>query len=256
LSTTDDAPPAAAGWHRLAFATTAIACLGFGAGYGVGALRAPAAASPTAIAGVAMTEANLAGATADLALRVDRLAGAERSFVAWRGQIVGTEALMRAGLTLREAMLADGSYAAPLDAVLALPGGADALAALEPALQAGAAGAPSREVLAVQLDALAGSVLALEQAEEQAGWTRRMMRRMSGYLSGRTALQGRRSDAFAAARDAAALGDLPASIVALESLDAEAASVLSGWVDAARRRMALDSMADRVAASMVTYAYR
>jgi hypothetical protein len=258
LSTTHDGTAPVARWRLLAIGTVAVACLGFGAGFGAATFRSPASASPAAIAGLAMSEAHLAGATADLALRVDRLAGVERSFVAYHGHYIGTEALMRGGLALRQSMLDGGPYDEPLSTVLALPGAHEALAPLRESLERDAAGAPAMVALSVQLDALAISVLALGEEETEPGWARRMMRRVGTLLHGdsRAALQARRGEIFSTAREAAARGDLAAAIAALGPLDAEAGEVLSGWVDAARRRIAIDAQADRVAAVLVTFAYR
>ena len=257
MSTTLDAAPPKSwpdDWQRFAVGAAVVACNGFGAGFGAAMLR-PAPA--TLIAGLAISEANLAGATADLAIRMDRLADVERSIAAHRGRLAETDALVRAGLALRDALRAGGSYASALATVLTLRGGEEALAPWRAELMARAGGVADRVALAAELDAIAASVLALAD-DESAPWTSRMVTWIGGLVSSdsRAAIQDRRREVLVAARDAAARGALAEAVAALDALDTEAAAALVDWVEAARRRMALDAMADRVAAAMAAYAYR
>ncbi len=257
MSTTlDGAPsrPRVAEWQRFAAGGLVVAGIGFAAGFGVAAMR-PAPA--TLIAGLAISEANLAGVTADLAIRMDRLAEVERSVAAHRGRLAETDALVRAGLALRDALRASGSYAGALATVLTLRGGEEALAPWRAELVARSGGVPDRVALAAELDAIAASVLALGD-DGAAPWTARMVTWIGGLIrsDSRAAIQDRRRDVLTAARDAAARGSLAEAVAALDMLDPDAAAAMVDWVEAARRRVALDAMADRVAAAMAAYAYR
>lgn len=246
LSTTlDEAPQAAAparlpGWREAGIGAAVIGCLGFGMGYGVATLRVPAAPDGLAVAGTAR-----ASTTAVLPDATPIARPPEH------------DALLRAGAELRMALRGGGSYAAPLAAVVALRGGPEALAPLGDALPLGAAGVPSQAELSAELDAIALSVLALGE-DEPLSWAGRMMQRLDALLrsDSRAARQERRQWVFDAARDAASRGALAEAVLALEPLDADAAAALAGWIEAARQRLALDAMADRVPVLMIDYAYR
>ena len=255
MSTTyDHTPPADArpwqtGWRRAAIAAAALGCIGFAAGYGTARLR------PLAVQASALTALPAAHA-ANLAQHVERLADVERNFAVYRGRLEEADALMRAASALRDGLRAGGSYAGPLAAALAQRGGAEALAPLRGELDLRVDGAPHRAALAAQLDAIALSVLALDDPPPE-GWSGRMMRRLVLLLpmESRAARQDSRERAFSAARDAASAGALDAAIVALAPLDAEVAAALADWIEEARRRAALDLLADRVAALAVDFAY-
>ena len=252
--------PTAARWRGLATRAVAAACLGFAAGYGVATLRPgtkPAEATSLALAAYAVSEANLARTAADLAIEMERLVEAERDYALFRAHREEDDALMRSGLALRDALRAGGSYAVPLAALRGTEGGENAIAPIAEELLRGVAGVPDRPGLSTQLDAIAMSVLALDQ-DEPANWASRMSLRIRALIRGDSAaaIQERRRQVFAAARDAAARGALPDAIAALGPLDAEAAGALSGWIEASMQRIALDAMADRVAAVVTAYAYR
>lgn len=252
-----DAPAASPG---LLLRIAAAGCLGFAAGYGVANFR-PMAASPAdtplALAAYAVSEANLARAAADMAVEIERLVDSERDYARFRGSRAEADALMRSGLALSAALRAGGSYAPALAGLRALDGGEQAIGPLLPALLQDIDGVPDRPGLAAQLEAIAASLLALGEEEPQR-WTTRMAQRLGALVGGdsRVAIQARRTETFAAARDAAARGALPEAIAALEQLDVDAAIVLSGWVESCRQRIALDAMADRVAAMIAAYSYR
>jgi hypothetical protein len=236
-------------WRRLVLCAVLSGGLGYAVGHGVALTRAgdaPPADVPLMLAAHAIAEAHLARTSADLAIEIDRLSQVRRD-----------DALLRAGLALHEALRADGPPAATLAAMLAVEGAAQALATLRADLPDDIAGLPDRPGLAAQLDAVALSVLALGMQEPEV-WSTRMVRRIGELVGtdGHAARQQRRQRAFDGARQAAAVGDLATAIVALDELDAEAAAVLAGWVDAARQRMARDALADRVAASVMAHAYR
>lgn len=239
-----EARPRHLGWLQAGIGAAAIGALGFGAGYGAATLRSDAASGGFAVAGVARA------GTRDLAIHVERLAE-------HRGQSVEPDALLRAGAELRVALRAGGSYGAPLAAVLGMRGGAEAIAPLRDALVRGAGGVPDRADLSAELDAIALSVLALGE-EQPMSWSGRMIQRLDALLrsASRAARQARRQEAFDAARDAAAQGALLEAVSALDPLDAEAAAALTGWIDAARQRVELDAMADRLPVLMSDYAYR
>lgn len=252
--------PAPAPWRSRALRAAGAVSLGFVAGYGVALMRpaaVPATATPLALAAYAVTEANLARLAADMALEMQRLADAERDYVRFRGSRQEANSLMRAGLALSEGLRAGGSYAVPLAALRGLDAGEDAIAPLSAALLRDVDGVPDRAGLSAQLDAIAASVLALGEEEPQR-WTTRMAQRIGALVrsDSRVAIQARRSEIFATARDAAARGLLEEAMAALAPLDADAAAALSGWVEASRQRIAQDRMADRVAAVLAAYAYR
>jgi hypothetical protein len=252
--------PTPARWRGLAMRAVAAACLGFAAGYGVATLRPgtrPAEATPLALAAYAVSEANLARAAADLAIEMERLVEAERDYASFRAHREEDDALLRSGLALRDALRAGGSYAAPLAALRGIEDGEKAIAPIAEELLRGVDGVPDRPGLSAQLDAIAMSVLALGE-EEPMSWPSRMSLRIRALVRGdnAAALQERRSQVFAVARDAAARGALQDAIAALGPLDAEAAGALSGWIEASMQRIALDAMADRVAAVVTAYAYR
>jgi hypothetical protein len=236
-------------WRSLAVCAVLSGGLGYGAGHGVATMRAGGASPPDTtliLAAHAASEAHLARTAADLAIGVEQLSRVRRN-----------DALLRAGLALHEALRADGPPAAALAAMLGVEGGAQALATLRADLQGDVAGLPDRPGLAAQLDAVALSILALGLQEPEV-WSTRMARRIGDLLGteGHAAAQQRRQQAFDDARRAAAIGDLATAIDALDGLDAEAAAALVDWVDAARRRMARDALADRVASSVMAHTYR
>lgn len=252
MSTTyDDAPhadvrPWQPGWRQAAIAAAAVGCLGFAAGFGIAWLRPVAVPAGAPVAGAAQ-----------LVHHVERLADVERNFAAYRFRLEESDALLRAAAALRDGLRGGGSYATPLAAAFGQRGGAEALAPLRAELALHADGAPDAAALAAQLDAIALSLLALDDVAPE-GWSGRMMRRLVAMLpvEGRAARQDRRERAFAAARDAASRGALDQAVAALAPLDAEAAAILDDWVVEARQRAALDLLADRVAALMVDYAYQ
>lgn len=256
MSTTlDDAPPAEARpwqpqWRQAAIAAAALGCIGFAAGFGVARMRAPVVLAPALAAQPGAHAANIAQ-------HVERLADVERNFAVYRGRLEESDALLRAAAGLRDGLRAGGSYAGPLAAMLAQRGGAEALAPLREELTRLVDGAPHRAALAAQLDAIALSLLALDEVVPES-WSGRMMRRLVLLLpmESRAARQANREQVFGAARDAASRGALDQAVVALAPLDAEAAAVLADWIEEARERAALDTLADRVAALSVDFAYR
>lgn len=252
--------PAPAPWRSRALRAAGAVSLGFVVGYGVALIRpaaVTAAATPLALAAHSASEANLARTTADMAIEMERLADTERDYARFRGSRQEADSLMRAGLALSEGLRAGGSYALPLAALRGLDGGEDAIVPVSAALLRDVDGVPDRAGLSAQLDAIAANVLALGEEEPQR-WTTRMAQRISALVrsDSRVAIQARRSEIFATARDAAARGALEEAMTALVPLDADAAAALSGWVEASRQRIALDRMADRVAAVVAAYAYR
>ncbi|MBW6398240.1 hypothetical protein KPL78_10305 [Roseomonas sp. HJA6] len=226
----------------------AVAGLGFAAGFGTARLQT--AAQPSGA---------LAASAAPAAGPPDPIASPDAAppvAMLQPGRVSDSEALLRTAAALRDALRAGEPYAAPLDVMLAQPGGAEALAPLREPLLAGAAGAPDRPTLAAQLDGITLSILALDDVEP-AGWSGRMVQRLILLLPGdsRAARQQRRDAAFTAARAAASRGALDEAVLALAPLDPETAGAFSSWIDAARQRLALDQLADRVAVLALDHAY-
>ena len=253
--------PAPAPWRSRALRAGGAVSLGFVAGYGVALMR-PAAvtatATPLALAAHAASEANLARTTADMAIEMERLADAERDYARFRGSRQEADSLMRAGLALSEALRAGGSYAVPLARVRGLDGGEDAIAPVSAALLRDVDGVPDRADLSAQLDAIAASVLALGEEEPQR-WTTRMAQRIGALVrsDSRVAIQARRSEVFATARDAAARGALAEAMAALDAARCRCGRRVVGLGRGRRQRIALDRHGGpRRRAVMAAYAYR
>ncbi len=155
-----------------------------------------------------------------------------------------TEAAARtiAITALRQAALGDRPFSAELSAFQTVAGDQPGLTALAPLA---ADGAPSRASLQASFPAAAEAVRSAgRRIDPEAGLLDRLTASASALVSVRPAgpVEGSSSTAIVSRMEAEVdKGDLSAALAESEMLDAPSKSALSGWADAARRRIAIDS---------------
>ncbi len=155
-----------------------------------------------------------------------------------------TEAAARtiAITALRQAALGDKPFEAELSAFRALGGNEQGLAALEPLA---GDGAPSRASLQASFPAAADAVRSAgRRIDPEAGLFDRLAASAGALVSVKPAgpVEGSSATAIVSRMEAEVdKGDLAAALAESDALDATSKSALSGWADAARRRVAIDT---------------
>ncbi len=155
-----------------------------------------------------------------------------------------TEAAARtiAITALRQAAQGDKPFQAELAAFQAVAGDQPGLAALVPLASDGA---PSRASLQASFPAAAEAVRSAgRRIDPEAGLLDRLTASASALVSVKPAgpVEGSSATAIVSRMEAEVdKGDLAAALAESEALDGPSKSALSGWADAARRRIAIDS---------------
>jgi hypothetical protein len=209
----------------------------------------PPAISPDTAAALGALKDQVAQLTTNSAQAADRIVKLETQIANAQQQDQGERALLLALANLRIAVSGSMPFSAELDAVKAMARDRPELqAALAPLDDAAAAGIPSLAALATRFDRdIAPAILRASSETESADWGDQILARLKRLVVvRRIAPTGAESDdpvqAPVAKADAALKsGDLAGATAALDTLTGPAAKAASGWLAAAKTRVAAEA---------------